>query len=128
MVVHSGTHGMHLSCTFPLLGLKLIQIFGAALCLPACDEHGDSREAVLSLIGLFSTCLCTASPVNQPEAFPMLEVACSSPKAGYLSRVRCLAKGFVQMLSVCLSQLGLLLYTLIPCPRGHEALLEGLGV
>lgn len=53
----------------------------------------------------------------------MLEVACSSPKSGCLSRVRCLAKGFTQMLSVCLNELGLLLHTLIPCPRGHEALL-----
>lgn len=58
----------------------------------------------------------------------MLEAACSSPKSGCLSRVKCLAKGFIQMLSVCLSELGLLLYTLIPCPRGHEALLESLGV
>lgn len=121
--MHSGTHSMHLGCTFPLLGLQLIQIFGAALCLPAYAYHGDPREAVLSFTGLFSTSLCTASPVNQAEAFPMLEAACSSPKSGYLSRVRCLAKGFTQMLSVCLNELGLLLHILIPCPRGHEALL-----
>lgn len=58
----------------------------------------------------------------------MLEVACSSLKSGCLSRVRCLAKSFMQMLRVCLNELCLLFYTLMPCSRGHEALLESLGV